>query len=66
MSKVKENNDNATSNEIINDNNQYKVKLKLIKSLNLDENYVKLFQTFLQVDLFIFLLIIKLKYLILI
>ena len=66
MSKVKENNDNATSNEIINDNNQYKVKLKLIKSINLDENYVKLFQTFLQVDLFIFLLIIKLKYLILI
>jgi hypothetical protein len=46
MSKVKENNDNATSNEIINDNNQNKGKLKLIKSINLDENYVKLFSNF--------------------
>ena len=46
MSKVKENNDNATSNEIINDSDQYKGKLKLIKSIDLAENYVKLFSNF--------------------
>ena len=39
---MKDNNDNTTRNEKINDkNNQNNVKLKLIKSINMDENYVK-------------------------